>query len=101
MEIPNSGQEKGSQKVGRGGGANAALPEKPSPQQPSFCPTFPIKLPQEKGWEGKGQQKPPEGMHLQNPEIEWKSTSTAPRFSPSIPSLLNNVGDRVEKKKKT
>lgn len=92
--MPNSGQGKGSQKVGRAEALMQRCLKNLPPQQPSFCPTFPIKLPQDKGREGKGQQKPPEGMHLQNPEIEWKSTSTVLQFSPSISSLLNNVGTR-------
>lgn len=48
---------------------------------------------------GKGLQKPPEGMHLQNPEIKWKSSPIAPRSSDSIPSQLNNVGDGIKGKK--
>lgn len=72
----------------------------PPPQKLSFCPTFPIKFSQKRGWVGKGQQKPPEGMHLRNPEIEWKSSPTAPRFSATITSQLNTVGDRVEGKKR-
>ena len=38
-------------------------------------------------------------MHLQNPEIKWKSSPVAPRSSASIPSQLNNVGDGTEGKK--
>lgn len=44
---------------------------------------------------GEGQQRPPEGMHLQHPEAEWRSSPTAPRVPASITRQLNSVGDGV------
>lgn len=84
---------------GNGGGVtNATLPA-----------TFPLKaflLSQRspsnspgKGVGGGRTAKPPEGMHLGNPEIKWKSSPIAPCFWASTASQLNNVGDGVEEKK--
>lgn len=83
--------------MGGGGVIHAALPET-FPLKPPFCPTVLIKLSQERGWVGKGQQKPPEGMHLQIPAIKWKSNPNAPHFLASITRQLYNLGDEVEKK---
>lgn len=84
--------EKGLSENG-GGGTNSALPET-FPPKAFLLSHFPHQT-LKRGQVEKGQQKPPEGTHLQNPEINWKSRPIAPRFSAPITSQLNNVENGV------
>lgn len=92
--VPRGGQGRGSQETGGGSQALRQFCLKPSPQKPSFSPTFPMELSQERRWVARGLQRLwKEGMHLENPAIKWKPSPTAPRSPASITSQLQNVGD--------